>query len=293
MHTFRRTIVTSALAISLIMTGLARAEPSEGRMSAVIDNLVKSYNATDSMGYASYYSFEMLAEFSYADVGKDLRSGFKRFGPILSHTAAVDSEGTRARVTLTMVSTSFDVHLRLNDLGEIVRDEWVDFKPDPMVASGPSAEEQAATIDKYRSAVTQFVKSITDQDVALVMSLFAPDEEDPWAEDDYRDFLKQMKAYRGPIVSVGAIQAPRANEVLLPIHYEGMDLAVYLGFDQADLITGLKMTNYAPRESEGHTMADIGADTVRTSDLTAFLTLQHQFNADSGKTRLIALLSPT
>ena len=284
-----------ALGILLVLQIMPKAEaqPSPARMQKVIANLIESYNNTDSIGYTSYFSVEMMAENTFGEIGKELTSSLKRFGPIESHTAMIDAEGRRALVTVKMTSASFDVHLMLNDIGELERDEWLDHKPDPMTSTGPSAEDEEAAKKRFQPVVAKFIKAVKEQDAELVMTLFAADDEDDWTVEDYRDFLKEMQERRGSIESVGALEVVSANEVLLPIHYERMAMGVYFVFDKNAMVTGLKMTNYAPSESVGVTMADLGEDTLRTTDLTEFLTLQEQFNADSGKTRFIALLSPT
>ena len=72
---------------------------------------------------------------------------------------------------------------------------------------------------------------------------------------------------------------------------DGMEFG--LALSRENKIEGIRVSNYAPYESEGKTLADLGSDTLRTTSIYDITGLRDDFVADSGKTRFITLLSPT
>ena len=128
-----------------------------------------------------------------------------------------------------------------------------------------------------------------------MMTLFAPeeDDEDEWTVEDYAGMIQNLRSRAGDVGETGPIVVQSSNSVWFHINFAKNAYEFRLSFDSDDLITSLKLTNYAPSESDGKSLADLGDDTLKTSDLIDFDLLADRFRADSGKTRFIALLSPT
>lgn len=286
-------LTAAALAIALLFSVQSGSEASDPRMQSVIDNLVKSFNATDSVGYISDYSWDMAAENSLSEVGASIRGAIESDGKIENHSARISEDGRRALLVLKTESRSYDVHLRLNKQGMLDRETWMPHKTDPSERAALSDKVESDLRLRYTPVLESWVEAIRADDADLFFSLFTPAvSEDDMTLEDATDILGRMRG-RGEIDRVGDIEITEPGEALLPLFFERMDLAVYFNFSNDDLIDMMRMTNYAPVESEGKSLADIGADTARTSDLLDFSKFQEMFNSDSGKTRLIALLSPT
>lgn len=286
-------IHVAAMAVTLVFSMDTGSFASEKRMQSVIKNLVDSYNAVDSIGYIRDYSRDMAAENSLSDVGESLRRGASSLGRIESHSARISEDGRRALLVVHTESSTYDVHLRLNPQGMLERDDWMPHKTDPADRMSLSDLEEADLRARYTPVLTSWVEAVRTDDAALFYSLFTPAvSEDDMSLEDAKDMLARFRR-RGDINRVGEIEITEPGEALLPLFFERMDLAIYFNFSSDDLIDMIRMTNYAPVESEGKTLADIGGDTVRTSDLVDFSEFRQRFNSDSGKTRLIALLSPT
>ena len=108
---------------------------------------------------------------------------------------------------------------------------------------------------------------------------------------DYRSFLIRLNS-RG-VSKVGEIEVLGKTRILLPIYFGDVDRGFYMDFDKENKISGLKISNYAPSESNGLSYASLGSDTLKTAVLNSFDQLRDDFASDSGKTRFVVLLSPT
>lgn len=288
-----RRMITTILTVSLVCSLHNIGEASDKRMQSVIENLVESFNATDSVGYIRDYGWDMAAENSLSEVGASIRGAINSFGKILSHSARISDDGQRALLVIKTGSGYHDIHLKLNARGMLDREVWMLHKTDPSDRVALSDKEESDLKSRYTPVLESWVEAIRADDADRFFSLFTPAvAEDDMSLEDAKDILSRFRR-RGEIERVGEIEITEPGQALLPLFFERMDLAVYFNFSRDGLIDMMRMTNYAPVESDGKTLADIGSDTVRTSDLLDFSKFQQMFNSDSGKTRLIALLSPT
>ena len=105
--------------------------------------------------------------------------------------------------------------------------------------------------------------------------------------------IEQLGDRRGVIEDYGPIELTASGGVFFPIIFENSPMEFHLDFDPDNKITGVRITNYAPRESVGKSVADLGEDTLRTHDLNDYNELAERFAADSGHTRFVTILSPT
>ncbi|MCH9024912.1 MAG: hypothetical protein IH931_06220 [candidate division Zixibacteria bacterium] len=147
--------------------------------------------------------------------------------------------------------------------------------------------------ERYQPYADQFAQAFKDTNAELILSLMVKDDDDDKTVEDYHSFIAQMHGRWGELIETGKLEVNDVSSVLLPIYFEGQAMGFYMKFDETNKISQLKISNYAPPESVGKTYADLGADTLRTRDLLNFEQLQKAFEKDSGKVRLITLLSPT
>lgn len=293
---FMRLLVAAAICAvtSALLPGALMAQGEESRMHQIIDKLVSNYNKKDAVAYRENFSEKLKTKLSLKKIESILDVGIDEQDPIISHSTDISPDGKRALVFVETESTRLDLHIRINNDNKIERLTWYSHK------SGPSENkltirEKNAIQEKYQPYVDQFAQAIRDTNAELLMSLMTEEEDDEedWTADDYRSFLIQISDRRGAIKEVGELEINSPTEVVLPIYFEEVDLGFYLGFDKDNKISSLRISNYAPSESVGKTYADLGSDTLRTRDLLNFDQLQEAFEKDSGRVRLITLLSPT
>jgi hypothetical protein len=285
------TMILAVMMFSLsILVASAIAQSVGSDLSQKVSRLVSAYNEQDAAAYMDKFAPKLKDEFSLEEMQDILTSNMKSHGRIISHNTELSPDGKRALAFLEMEQGTFDVHLRLNEERQIARLTWFPHKSDPTV-NVLSGHEQHLVQEKYQPLVDKFVQAIKDTSAEAVLSLMAEDEDDDWTLLDYRSFLVQMNS-RG-LQRVGDLEVLASNEVLVPIYFESVDMGFYLSFDKENKISGLRISNYAPSDTRGLSYTTLGADTIRTVDLNSFDQLRDSFNADSGKVRFIALLSPT
>ncbi|MCH9031375.1 MAG: hypothetical protein IIB00_03850, partial [candidate division Zixibacteria bacterium] len=109
-------IASMALFGLVFMATSPHAENQIDRMNQVIDNLIASYNAVDSVSYRKHFSPKFLIDVSLSDIGESLRSGGsdEGFGKIVRADREIDSNGDRAIVVLHFEKNAYDMHLRID-----------------------------------------------------------------------------------------------------------------------------------------------------------------------------------
>lgn len=282
--------ITLWLCICVCFVLVQPAAGDAAGLPQIIDQLVLACNNQDAAAYRKTFSEKLKSEFSLERVKDILSTNMNGNGPIISHKTELSPDGKRALLFLEMENSAFDVHIRLNDDNLIERLTWFPHKTGPSETS-LSGHERHLIQEKYQPYVDKFMQAIRDTNAETMLSLMAKDEDDNWSFDDHRSFLIQMND-RG-IRNVGEIEVLAHNEVLVPVYFETGDMGFYLGFDKANKISTMRISNYAPSESHGVSYTSLGPDTLRTLDLQNFDQLRDTFAADSGKVRFIALLSPT
>jgi len=283
------------LSILFVMAGVFLAvscsKKNESGLAMTVKDLVKAYNEQKAESYREHFSAALKEKFSLDDLIEVMNSNMEKYGPIENFELNISPDGSRGLVFLQMEKGKFDVHIRVNDSSKIERLTWLLHKIDP--SENPLTPYITAEYRKlYQPIADELLKGIRDTNVELVMSLFSEEGLTTWAEDDIRNFLGQINT-RGVITKVGELEILAPSQVLLPIYFESDALGFYLNFDDSNKIADVACSNYAVSESAGKSLADLGEDTLRTTDLLNFSQLEEAFKRDSGKVRLIALLSPT
>ncbi len=276
--------------IFAMFPGASIAQDEASSLQQLIDKLVTSYNKKDAVAYRENFSKKLKEKVTLEKIENILDVGVDEQDLIISHSTDISSDGRRALVFVETESEKLDLHIRINSDNKIERLNWYPHKADPsgVVMSAP---ERLEIQKRYQPYADKFVQAIRDTNVQAMLSLMVKDEDDDWSLADYQSFLVQMNS-RG-IQRVGELEVLSSNEVLIPVYFEDADMGFYLSFDKNNLISSMRISNYAQSESAGKSYADLGSDTLRTRDLLNFDQLREAFKKDSGKVRLITLLSPT
>ncbi len=265
------------------------------RMNQVIDNLLESYANLDSVSYRKHFSSKMLFDEPLSKVGSDLREASNSLGKMASAQREINSAGNRALVTMHFENNIFDMHLRLDKNGKLTRVNLLPHKDTWSGVSTMTAKEIGIERKKYETKVNEFAKAFMEKDATKLIPLFPSTENDPDAPtlEDHEQMVNRF-GDRGDFKRVGEIGYLGHGDVSIPLMTsddEGFEFVVT--FNPLGKIIGLRLTNWAPVESQGKTLADIGTDTLKTSDLIDISALGDAFRADSGKVRFVTLLSPT
>lgn len=277
---------------SALLPGVVMAQDEASQMQQIIDKLVTSYNKKDAVAYRENFSEKLKEKLTLKKIENILDVGVDEQDLIISHNTDISPDGRRALVFVETENTRLDLHIRINSDNKIERLSWYSHKADPS-ENNMTVDEKRLIQERYQPYVDQFIQAVRDTNAELIMSLLTQDDDDDWTADDYRSFLTQMYDRRGGFKKVGELEISSPTGVLLPIYYETAVMGYYLQFDEANIISELKISNYAPPESVGKSYADLGSDTLRTRDLLNFDQLREAFEKDSGKVRFITLLSPT
>ncbi|MGH8014748.1 MAG: hypothetical protein ACREBV_00995 [Candidatus Zixiibacteriota bacterium] len=267
------------------------AKKVESGMAKKVAELIQAYNDQKAELYWSHFSDAFKKRLSLEALSGILNSNMEKYGPIENYVLNISPGGRRGLVFLKLENADFDVHIRLNDSSQVERLIWFPHKTDP--------SEETLTLDNtaeyrklYKPIADQIVKGIRDTNFELILPLLAETEFDSSRVQENRDFLYELNS-PGKITGVGEMDVIAPTEIMLPVFFETADLSFYLHFDKNNRITDFNISNYAKPESDGKTLADLGADSLRTLELSHFSKLEEAFQRDSGKVRLIALLSPT
>ena len=290
-------IASMALFGLVFMATSPHAENQIDRMNQVIDNLIASYNAVDSVSYRKHFSPKFLIDVSLSDIGESLRSGGsdEGFGKIVRADREIDSNGDRAIVVLHFEKNAYDMHLRIDKDGKLTRDTWLPNKAkwdDVITMTYDEIESERAL---YENTVNRFADAFMKKDASKLVPLFPVkgEEEDALALEKYKQIFSMFEE-KGGIQKVGEISYLGAGNVSIPLmvsDIEGYEFIITV--NSIGLIGDVNITNWAAKESEGKSLADLGADSLKTVDLTSVSQLADVFRADSGKVRFITLLSPT
>ena len=291
---FKRFIAAVAICAvsSFLVPGTLMSQDKASQLQQLIDKLVSSYNKKDAAKYREDFSEKLKEKLTLKEIENILDVGVDEQDPIISHSADISPDGKRALVFVETENAKLDLHVRINDDNEIERLTWYSHKSDPS-GNELTGHEKHAIQERYQPYVDQFAQAFRDTNAELILSLMIKDEDDDKTVEDYRSFITQMHGRWGELIEIGELEVNGHTNVLLPIYFESVAMGFYLKFDESNKISELKITNYAPPESIGKTYADLGTDTLRTRDLFNFDQLREAFEKDSGKVRLITLLSPT
>ena len=292
--TFTRLIVAAAICAvgAFLVPGTLMSQDESSHLQQLIDKLVSSYNKKDAVAYRDNFSEKLKEKLTLKKIENILDVGVDEQDLIISHSADISPDGRRALVFVETESGKLDLHIRINNDNKIERLSWYSHKADSS-ENNMTVHEKRLIQERYQPYVDQFIQAVRDTNAELIMSLLTQDDDDDWTAEDYRSFLTQMYDRRGGFKKVGELEISSPTGVLLPIYYETAVMGYCLQFDEANKISELKISNYAKSESVGKSYADLGADTLRTRDLLNFDQLREAFKKDSGKVRLITLLSPT
>ncbi|MCH8026567.1 MAG: hypothetical protein IID63_00430 [candidate division Zixibacteria bacterium] len=292
--TLTRLVATVAIyaVASALLPGTLMAQNKASQLQQIIDKLVTSYNEKNAVAYRENFSEKLKEKLTLKNIENILDVGVDEQDSIMSHSTDISPDGRRALVFVETENTKLDFHIRINDNNKIERLIWYSHKSDPS-ENNMTVHEKRLIQERYQPYVDQFIQAVRDTNAELIMSLLTQDDDDDWTADDYRSFLTQMYDRRGGFKKVGDLEISSPTGVLLPIYYETAVMGYYLQFDESNKISELKISNYAPSESVGKSYVDLGSDTLRTRDLLNFDQLREAFKKDSGKVRLITLLSPT
>ncbi|MEE8149805.1 MAG: hypothetical protein V3T75_05065 [candidate division Zixibacteria bacterium] len=277
---------------SALLPGVVMAQDEASQMQQIIDKLVTSYNKKDAVAYRENFSEKLKEILTLKKIENILDVGVDEQDPIISHSADISPDGKRALVFVETENTKLDLHIRINSDNKIERLTWYSHKCGPS-ENKMTISEKNAIQEKYQPYVDQFAEAFRDTNAELILSLMVKDDEDDKTVEDYHSFITQMHGRWGELVEIGELEVNDRANVLLPIYFENQTMGFYLKFNEANKISELKISNYAKSESVGKSYADLGADTLRTRDLLNFDQLREAFEKDSGKVRLITLLSPT
>ncbi len=292
------TRLAAAVALCAVMfamfPGASTAQNEASSLQLIIDKLVTSYNKKDAVAYRENFSEKLKGKFTLEKIENILDVGVDEQDSIISHSADISPDGSRALVFVETESEKLDLHIRINSDNKIERLSWYSHKADPS-GLDLSDHEKRKIKERYQPYADQFAEAFRDTNAELILSLMKKDDDDDDDKtvEDYHSFIAQMHGRWGELIETGKLEVNDPSSVLLPIYFEGQAMGFYMKFDETNKISQLKISNYAPPESVGKTYADLGADTLRTRDLLDFGQLQEAFEKDSGKVRLITLLSPT
>ncbi|MFQ5607263.1 MAG: hypothetical protein ACE5GA_04900 [Candidatus Zixiibacteriota bacterium] len=309
MKLIRRVSVISLLSLQFL-SACARSGQSETKLSLpaptdrleeVAFNLITTYNARDSVNYRRYFSPAMLIKYPLNDIGESLRLGVNRLGKIESYRLVRSADGRRGTLVLNLKEEVFDAHIRLDEAGKLARDEWMPRFVDP----GSIAKFSAAEIRKFKArfepVVAKFVEAFRNKDTKALHGLLTERAENDPESASLEDITAIITRFnsQGGIKRIGELEFETASRAMIPIDqgeskygFE-FEYSFTLTLDNDDRISEIRITNYAERESVGRSLADLGADSAMTSDLTDFVQLRERFDQDSGKARFVTLLSPT
>lgn len=274
-------------------------EPAD-RFEEIAFNLIETVNSLDSVGYRRYFSPKLLVKYPLTEISESLRETKEQFGKIVDFRIIRSVDGRRGVLVLNMEKTVFDAHLRLDKNGKLARDEWYPRFVEPGEAPAFSGADERKIKARFEQVVTKFFDAFRDEDPQAIYALLA--EEDDGSKsasvDDISAIIARFNS-QGGIKRLGEYQIESEDKVTIPIDqgrskfgFE-FEYSFTLQLDENDMISQIAIANYAEPESTGKSLADIGADTAKTSDLFDFVDLQERFDQDSGKVRFIALLSPT
>ncbi len=261
------------------------------RMQFVVDNLVDSYNSLDSTGYRRHFGPELLVSTSPGSIGEVFRDSHRDYGKIEKFDIDASDDGRSATLTLYMERLTFDVRLRLARNGKLTQFDWQANR-----TSSDNSSQSSVQID-YQKFTERFVAAIRDSNLVDFYEIVSFDDGsgEELTIDDAAGMLGRIRA-SGEITNVLDYEVLESGELSLPITFSDSDvntLEFIFAFSETGELSQIKLTNYAPKESIGKTLADIGADTTLTADLHSLSKLRDLYNADEGKVRFIALLSPT
>ena len=294
----KTTITRLAAAVALcavifaMFPGASIAQDEVSSLQLIIDKLVTSYNKKDAVAYRENFSEKLKGKFTLEKIENILDVGVDEQDSIISHSADISPDGSRALVFVETESEKLDLHIRINSDNKIERLSWYSHKADPS-GLDLSDHEKRKIKERYQPYADQFAEAFRDTNAELILSLMKKDDDDDKTVEDYHSFIAQMHGRWGELIETGKLEVNDPSSVLLPIYFEGQAMGFYMKFDETNKISQLKISNYAPPESVGKTYADLGSDTLRTRDLLDFWQLQEAFKKDTGKVRLIMLLSPT
>lgn len=116
-------------------------------------------------------------------------------------------------------------------------------------------------------------------------------------EVDMPGLLQQRNDFAASLGALRESKGPNFvsdNEATIELYFENKNLEMTLGFDTAGLIAFLDLTNLAPDSLIPQvTWADLGGDTLRIERTDSFGDFRDDFMRDSGRVRVVTLLSPT
>ncbi|MCH7691791.1 MAG: hypothetical protein IIA17_12215, partial [candidate division Zixibacteria bacterium] len=260
--TFTRLIAAVAICAvgAFLVPGTLMSQDESSHLQQLIDKLVSSYNKKDAVAYRENFSEKLKEKLTLKKIENILDVGVDEQDLIISHSADISPDGRRALVFVETENTKLDLHIRINSDNKIERLSWYSHKADPS-ENNMTVHEKRLIQERYQPYVDQFIQAVRDTNAELIMSLLTQDDDDDWTAEDYRSFLTQMYDRRGGFKKVGELEISSPTGVLLPIYYETAVMGYYLQFDEANKISELKITNYAPPESVGKTYVDLGSDT--------------------------------
>ena len=294
--TFTRLIVAAAICAvgAFLLPGTLMSQDESSHLQQLIDKLVSSYNNKDAVAYREHFSEKLKEKLTLKNIENILDVGVDEQDSIMSHSTDISPDGRRALVFVETESGKFDLHIRINNDNKIERLTWYPHKSDPS-GNKLTGHEKQEIQERYQPYVDQFAQAFRDTNAEQILSLMTQDDDDEedWTVEDYQSFITQMHGKWGDLVEIGELEINDPTNVLLPIYFEHQVMGFYLRFDESNKISELKISNYAPSESVGKSYVDFGPDTLRTRDLLNFDQLREAFKKDSGKVRLITLLSPT
>ncbi len=283
--------ITIVFALAGTLLPASGAGQDESSLARTVKDIVQAYNEQKAESYMKHFSEALKQKFSLEVLSGILSSNMEKYGPIENYELNISPDGRRGLIFLQMENGKFDLHLRVNDSSNLERLTWLPHKADQSEAA-LSVEEADRIKSEFQSIADSFVVAIADTNAELLMSLMADKENNDMKMEDFKALLNQLHE-RGQFSKAGELEVTGPNEVLLPIYFDSMAMAFYLEFGTNKKIAQLRISNYAAPESIGKTLAELGDDTLRTTDLLHFSRLEETFKRDSGKVRLIALLSPT
>lgn len=131
---------------------------------------------------------------------------------------------------------------------------------------------------------------------AIGLGEVQPDPADTTLEGGnwFFDFLSSVSQNWGAVTAVDSPTFVSDHEASIVIRLERNAYEIVLEINQDGEWGDIKLSNYvAEKDRTKLDWADLGDDTLRVTDLPELSLLVNAFNADSGKVRLVSILSPT
>jgi hypothetical protein len=140
------------------------------------------------------------------------------------------------------------------------------------------------------------VGSLYTQLNAVASGELQPDPADTTLEGVawFADFLSSVRENWGEVKQIDSPTYNSDHEASIVVRLELCAYEISLQLDQDGEWGQMKLSNYVAEEDRSKLeWSDLGDDTLRVADLPDLSTLVQTFNADSGKVRLVSILSPT